>query len=136
MVSFRVLESIRVKSETKTESLTSESDTKTETKAKSVSRPVSRPRPILRPPTLHNTVSYFAPLHMQKQNVLQDGNCLRRVEFDQLLKNHSDRILHNQTKEIQMDLTRFALTSEPKVQITQKKNPVKDNVHIFHISKF
>ena len=32
-----------------------------------------------------------------------------------------------------MDFTRFAVTFEPKVQITQNKNPVKDIVYIFHI---
>ena len=30
--------------------------------------------------------------------------------------------------------TRFAVTSEPKVQITQNKNPVKDIVHIYPIN--
>ena len=57
----------------------------------------------------------------------------RRVEFYQLLMNRSDRCLHNQTKAIQMDFTRFAVTFESKVQITQNKNPVKENVHIYYI---
>ena len=47
--------------------------------------------------------------------------------------NRPDRFLLNQTKEIQKDFTRFAVTSEPKAQITQKKNPLKDIVHIYHI---
>ena len=32
-----------------------------------------------------------------------------------------------------MDFTRFAVTFETNVQITQNKNPVKDNVYICHI---
>ena len=70
---------------------------------------------------------------MQKQNVLQNGNCARREEFDKLFMNRSDTFFHNQTKEIQMNFTNVAVTSEPKVPITQNKNPVKDNVHIYHI---
>ena len=50
-----------------------------------------------------------------------------------MLIHRSHRFIHIQTKEIQRDFTRFAVTSEPKVQITQNKNPVKDIVHIYHI---
>ena len=44
-----------------------------------------------------------------------------------------DRFLCNQTKEIQMDFTKFAVTFEPKVQITQNKNLVKAIVNIHYI---
>ena len=36
-------------------------------------------------------------------------------------------------KKIQMNFTRFTITFEPKVQITQNKNLVKDIVSIYHI---
>ena len=39
----------------------------------------------------------------------------------------------NQTKEIQRDFTKFAVTFEPKVQITQNKNLVKVIVDIYYI---
>ena len=39
----------------------------------------------------------------------------------------------NQTKEIQRDFTKFAVTFEPKVQITQNKNLVKAIVSIYYI---
>ena len=80
-------------------------------------------------------MSYFAPLHHAIEKCFSKWQLSkkRRVEFGQLLMNRSDMLLHNQTKEIQMDFTRSTVTPEPKVQITQNKNPVKDNVHIYHI---
>ena len=42
-------------------------------------------------------------------------------------------ILVNQTKKISRDLTRFAIISQPKVQITQNKNPVEANYIAYHI---
>ena len=42
-------------------------------------------------------------------------------------------ILVNQTKKISTDLTRFAIISQPKVQITQNKNPVEANYITYHI---
>ena len=47
--------------------------------------------------------------------------------------NRPNRFLCNQTKEIQRDFTRFAVTFEPKVQIAQNKNLVKAIVNIYHI---
>ena len=47
--------------------------------------------------------------------------------------NRPDRFLHNQTKEIQRDFTRLAVTFEPNVLITQNINLVKDTVRIYHI---
>ena len=44
-----------------------------------------------------------------------------------------DRFLCNQTKDIQRDFTKFAVTFEPKVQITQNKNLVKAIVNIYYI---
>ena len=41
--------------------------------------------------------------------------------------------LVNQTKEIWRDLTRFAIISKPKIQITQNKNPVEANYIAYHI---
>ena len=42
-------------------------------------------------------------------------------------------ILVNQTKKISRDFTRFAIISQPKVQITQNKNPVEANYIAYHI---
>ena len=42
-------------------------------------------------------------------------------------------ILVNQTKKISRDFTRFAIISQPKVQITQNKNPVEANNIAYHI---
>ena len=43
-----------------------------------------------------------------------------------------NRFLHDKTKQIQWDVTRFAVPFEPKVQITQNKDLVKDIDHIYH----
>ena len=45
-----------------------------------------------------------------------------------------DRVLRNQTKEIQRDFTIFSVTSEPKLQIKQNKNQVKDIGYIYPIN--
>ena len=42
-------------------------------------------------------------------------------------------MLVNQTKEIWRDFTRFAIISEPNIQITQNKNPVDANYIAYHI---
>ena len=53
-----------------------------------------------------------------------------RVGNGQQLINQPDRFLCNRTKEIQRDFTKFAVTFEPKVQITKNKNLVKAIVSI------
>ena len=42
-------------------------------------------------------------------------------------------ILVNQTKEIWNDITRFAIISKPKIQITHNKNHVEANYIAYHI---
>ena len=42
-------------------------------------------------------------------------------------------ILVNQTKKISRDFTRFAIISQPKIQITQNKNPVEAKYIAYHI---
>ena len=42
-------------------------------------------------------------------------------------------ILVNQTKEIWRDITRFAIISKPKIQITENKNYVEANYIAYHI---
>ena len=42
-------------------------------------------------------------------------------------------IIANQTKEILRDFTRFAITSKPKIQILQNKNPVEANYITYHV---
>ena len=42
-------------------------------------------------------------------------------------------ILVNQTKKISRDFTRCAIISQPKVQITQNKNPVEATYIVYHV---
>ena len=74
---------------------------------------------------------------MQHKNGLQndDFSKKKRVGYGQQLINRLDRFLCNQTKdkEIQRYFTKFAVTFEPKVQITQNKNLVKAIVDIYYI---
>ena len=42
-------------------------------------------------------------------------------------------ILVNQKKEIWRDFTRFAIISQPKIHIAQKKNPAEANYTAYHI---
>ena len=70
---------------------------------------------------------------MQRKNALQNGDLPRRVGYSQQLISRPNRLLRDQTKEIQGDFTKFAITFEPKVQITQNKNLVKDIVYIYYI---
>ena len=44
-----------------------------------------------------------------------------------------DGFLCNQAKDIQRNFTKFAVTFEPKVQITENKNLLKAVVNIHHI---
>ena len=57
----------------------------------------------------------------------------RRVGYGQQLISRPNRLIRDQTKEIQGDFTKCAITFEPKVQITQNKNLVKDIVNTYHI---
>ena len=50
--------------------------------------------------------------------------------FDQLLMNTQTGSLVTRPKK---DFTRLAVTSEPKVQITRNKNPVKDIAYMYDI---
>ena len=49
------------------------------------------------------------------------------------LSTGQNRFLCNQTKEIQGDFTKFTVTFEPKVKITQNKNLVKAIVNIHNV---
>ena len=67
MVSSQVLQSLRLKTESKIKSLTSESITKTKTKTKQ-SQSRDRPRPVLRPPTLYFMTSTEISRYCNLQN--------------------------------------------------------------------
>ena len=68
------------------------------------------------------------PYIMQHRNTSQDGYLPRKEWYS--LPMASSFVTRPQ---IQRDFTRFATTFQPKVQITQNKNLVKDIVNIYHI---